>query len=582
MNLAFEAILEAQIACLMVGNTCVDAATIPIGDVTPPSIAITSLPTNGLPNIETGFIFGAAGDDTALASVEVSLDGGAYTTATGTTSWSFALPNGSSTWRLGSHHTINIRCLDTSGNISNIISLNVRKGRNKDINGDGYGDLVVLAPGDSSGAGMAYVYFGGPSGITAVDTTGANQAIQGQQRMGYAAAVGDVNGDGYGDIAIGASDYSSLQGVVYVFHGSAGGFSTSNATSADRVLNYTGSNEFGYVVALGDVNGDGYDDLATGAYRVSGFSGLAFIYYSTGSGGISGTAGTTISGPGGSNFACGMALGDVNGDGFSDFIVGGNAYSGSAGAIWVFHSSGTAGVTNSSYTTANSIVVGESMSNFGIRVFTADVNGDEYFDVAVGAPQYSSFLGRTYVFNSTGTTSGITVNSATLATTIVSSSVSSSLGLGLSMGDVDNDGFDDLVSGAPSYSSGQGRVFLNRSNGTQVSSTPLAIIVGESGGDSFGNGVTVVDINGDSRGDLVAGAVGYPAGTAEGRAYYFHSGGSGVFSATNAGSADRIIDGLTSSEFGSMLVLAEDPEKSYLKFFGSKDIFLLEPYRLKI
>ena len=582
MNLALEAMLQAQIACLVAGDTCVDASiTPPTGDVTPPTVTISNLPNSGRPTVETGFIFGTSSDDTLVSSVQISLDGGTYTAATGTTSWSFALPTGSSTWRHGSLHSINIRSVDSSANISTVLSLNVRKGYNRDLNGDGYSDLVVLAPGDASGMGVAYIFNGGSSGITATDSSMADHFITGQGRMGYASAMGDVNGDGFGDLVIGASDYSGLQGITYIFHGSNSGITANTASAANLILNYTGSNEFGYAVALGDVNGDGYDDLANGAYRVSGFSGLAFIYYSTGPGGISSSAGTTISGPAGSNFACGIGLGDINGDGYSDLIVGANAYSASAGAVWIFHSIGSGGITVGSYTLANTNIVGETLSNFGIRISTGDVNGDGYSDLAVGGPQFSGFLGRSYVFNSTGTTSGITVSLATSATTIISSAVFSGLGAGVTFGDINRDGFDDFATSAPNYSSAQGRIHVNLSNGTQISGTSINLIYGEASNHLFGGCIVISDLNGDGYGDLASGAFFYPDGvTFSGRTYIFHSFGSTAYAAASASSATRIISGFAGSEFGSFLVDADIPKDLYPKYLGIWSFGSLQSYRI--
>ncbi|WP_367898859.1 FG-GAP-like repeat-containing protein [Leptospira sp. WS58.C1] len=583
MNLAFEAMLEAQIACLVAGDTCVDASiSPPPTDITAPTVTITNLPSSGRPTVETGFLKGTSSDDILVSVVQISIDGGTYTAATGTTSWSFALPTGSSTWRHGSLHSINIRSVDSSANVSTVLSLNIRKGYNRDLNGDGYADVVVMAPGAASGMGVAYIFNGGASGVAATTTSAADHSITGQGRMGYTSAMGDVNGDGFGDLAIGASDYSGLQGITYIFHGSTSGIVANTAAGANRILTYTGSNEFGYAISLGDVNGDGYDDLANGAYRVSGFSGLAFIYYSTGSGGISSTAGNTISGPGGSNFACGIGLGDINGDGFSDLIVGGNAYSASAGGVWIFHSSGSAGVTVNSYTLANTVIVGETTSNFGIRIYTGDVNGDGYADLAVGAPQYSGFFGRSYVFNSTGTTSGITVAAATSANTIVSGFSFSAVGMSIAMGDVNGDGYDDFATGATSYSATQGRVYINLSDGTQVSNGSVNLIDGQSSNHAFGNAVMISDINGDGLGDLLAGAYFYPDGVAlSGRTYIFHSFGSGYL-ATSASSANTIISGSTGSEFGSNLVDANFPKDLFPKFLGVWTFGSLETYRIQI
>ncbi|TGL50850.1 VCBS repeat-containing protein [Leptospira wolffii] len=580
MNLAFEALLEARMACLLAGNSCVDAVvTPPPGDTTPPTVAILNLPVTGKPSVQTGFLYGTATDDTALSSVEISIDGGTYSAATGTASWSFALPSGSSTWKLGTLHTVDIRSLDSSGNYSTVISLNLRKGKNRDLNGDGYADVVILASGASSGAGAAFVFWGGPSGISATDTTGANQVILGEQAMGYAAAMGDVNGDGYGDLAIGASDYNAQQGRTYIFHGSSTGFTVSSAASANLILTYPGSNEFGYTVAIGDVNGDGYDDLATSAYHVGGYAGLAFVYYSAGSTGISSTAGTSVAGPSGSNFSAGIGLGDINGDGYDDLIAGANGYSGNFGGVWVFHSSGTTGVTATSYTAANTSIIGEmGPSDFGIRIQTGDVNGDGRYDLIVASPQYTGFFGAVYVFNSPGAT-GITVNAAASATTIIHASVFSGFGAAIAVGDVDGDGYDDMVSGAPTYNSGQGRVSLYKSTGTVISSTPTNTVLGEAINQYFGTAVSASDTNGDGFVDLIVGAHTYPDNvTMNGKAYIFQSAGASGFPAT----ANTAIVGVAGSHLGVFLTKLEEPRYTHPKFFESSRFFLLEPYRFDI
>src|SRR5262245_34775568 len=129
-----------------------------------------------------------------------------------------------------------------------------------DFNGDGYSDIIVGAR--YSGAGKAFIYYGGPSLHTTPDLT-----LTGESAGWFGnsvASAGDINGDGYGDVIVGAPNYGSQAGRAYVFFGG----SPPDATP-DRV--FTSSNpgdQLGWVVGgTGDMNGDGYPDVFATAPR---------------------------------------------------------------------------------------------------------------------------------------------------------------------------------------------------------------------------------------------------------------------------------------------------------------------------
>ena len=132
-----------------------------------------------------------------------------------------------------------------------------------DVNGDGYADVVVGAYGYSSDTGRAYVYLGGASGLATTAATTLTGEATGNDFGDSVATAGDVNGDGYADVVVGAYGYSSGTGRAYVYLGGASGLATTAATT------WTGEatdNYFGYSVATaGDVNGDGYADVVVGA-----------------------------------------------------------------------------------------------------------------------------------------------------------------------------------------------------------------------------------------------------------------------------------------------------------------------------
>jgi sulfite reductase alpha subunit-like flavoprotein len=137
------------------------------------------------------------------------------------------------------------------------------------VNGDGYSDVIVGAPYYDNGQtneGRAYVYHGSATGLSTSSawTAESNQSYAYFGRL--VASAGDVNGDGYSDVIVGAHAYDNGQnneGRAYVYHGSATGLSTSFAWTAES--NQTDA-YFGWSVAsAGDVNGDGYSDVIVGA-----------------------------------------------------------------------------------------------------------------------------------------------------------------------------------------------------------------------------------------------------------------------------------------------------------------------------
>ncbi len=167
-----------------------------IGDTENPTIRILNCTNNS--TVKSGFIIGTASDNLAITRVEVSLDSGDYNAASGTTNWSFALPAGAVNWKNNSMHSISVRAIDESGNVSNTISIQLKKGKNCDVNGDGYSDIIAGAAYYSNGnpnEGAAFVYNGSASG----PGTSAAWSAEGNQTYAYfgtsVAFVGDVNGD---------------------------------------------------------------------------------------------------------------------------------------------------------------------------------------------------------------------------------------------------------------------------------------------------------------------------------------------------------------------------------------------------
>ena len=142
-----------------------------------------------------------------------------------------------------------------------------------DVNDDGYSDVIVGASGYSSDTGRAYIYYGGASMNNAADVTMTGEAISDNFGVSVSTA-GDVNGDGYSDVIVGAHQYSSNTGRAYIYYGGVSMDNASDVTMTGEATN----NAFGLSVSTaGDVNGDGYSDVIVGAWASSS-TGKAYIY----------------------------------------------------------------------------------------------------------------------------------------------------------------------------------------------------------------------------------------------------------------------------------------------------------------
>jgi len=295
-----------------------------------------------------------------------------------------------------------------------------------DINQDGVQDLIVGAYTDA-GIGKVRVYYGTSSGYSTTPDWTAHGANAGDQ-FGVSVAAADVNNDGYYDVIIGANfaDNGEVdEGRVYVYYGSISGLPDADADDIALVSDASwiaesdvGSGYFGRAVAsAGDVNQDGNDDIIIGAYNIgNGQAGEGRVYVYHGSaGGLPYTncaaMGDGIAHPCEANWAAesdqasaqfGVSVagaGDVNGDTYDDIIVGAQSYGNgqpTEGRAFVYHGSASglpytdcAALGDSVAHPCEAAWMAESDSAnayFGSSVASAgDVNGDGYGDVIIGA-----------------------------------------------------------------------------------------------------------------------------------------------------------------------------------------------------
>ncbi len=388
-----------------------------------------------------------------------------------------------------------------------------------DVNGDDYADVIVGEYGYSNSKGVVYVYLGplaGPNPTHALTLVGPD--TNNGDNFGFSvASLGDVNGDGYADFAVGAPGYNAPQGKVYFYLGN----SDLGAITAHDLVGSGGA--FGeYVASAGDVNGDGLAEVMIGAPQYNSRQGRAFVYLGDSSG-LSATPAITLTGEAAANFfgQSGGRAGDVNGDGYTDLIIGASGYMTSTGRAYVYFGS-SVGLSATPALTLTGEAIGD---NFGRSIGTVgDVNGAGYADVVIGADGYSSNRGRAYLY--LGSQAGL---SATAALTLTGQTASERFGANVAWaGDVNSDGYADFAVGAPAYTASKGAISVYQGSAFLPSATPQRVLTGEEDDRLGAAAATAGDVNGDGYADVIIGASGYASGQVRGQAYLFLGSNSGL------------------------------------------------------
>ena len=326
--------------------------------------------------------------------------------------------------------------------------------------GDGFGDIII----DNPTAGTNYVIFGN-SVLSNIDLTGSSysevmgfsitNAISYDSSGRSVSSAGDINGDGYQDLIIGVASISSC----YVLFGKEFGFNNLN-----QGFTVTGANKYygtGWAVgSAGDINGDGYDDIIIGAPYANSGAGAAYVLFGKGFGFTNVNLKTLDSAQGFSIYGAltsdyiGLSVngaGDINGDGFDDIIIGSlkmnSNYRGDAYVIF-----GKSSDFSDVYIATMSLdqgftIIGNTVNPSGCSVSSAgDVNGDGYADILIGsssaegAGQISYLIyGKSTAFSNINLASlsisqGITIKGGGIVVT--------------NIGDINNDGYDDIMIGS--------------------------------------------------------------------------------------------------------------------------------------
>lgn len=413
-----------------------------------------------------------------------------------------------------------------------------------DVDGDGYDDVIVGAyygTGRRGDSGAAYIYHGSISGVDPTDETKLS-ASDGEAYDQFGSSVsgsGDVNGDGYDDVIVGAWNWDN-KGAVYLYTGSNSGVDMRTETLL-YASDAESDDDFGQSVSsIGDLNGDGYADVIVGAIGTDDTDtanppdsthqhGTAYVYLGSASGIDASTEFGVRASDRARNQEFGYSVsdaGDVNGDGYSDVIVGarGDADNGSeAGAAYVYHG-GKNGIDPSSETKLIASD-GAPETDFGRSVALAgDLDGDGFGDVIAGAygnGESDEAAGAAYVYfgSSTGV-DGTTESKLTASDGEAGDAFGYSVGWA---GDVDNDGYDDVVIGSL-IDMGAAYVYTGGEGGLDIAQETRLGAADAASGDNFGQSVSGAgDVDGNGYDDVIAGAV-YDDdnGSSSGSAYVFH------------------------------------------------------------
>lgn len=402
-----------------------------------------------------------------------------------------------------------------------------------DLNGDGHSDVAVGAPlvdGEGVDRGSVFVYFGNAEGLSLPIRFNDPDARDGAAFGVSVATLGDVNGDGFDDLLVGAAGVDDARGRAYLYFGAPAGMEKQPPMvlrSPDGDL----EDWFGAaVMGTGDIDGDGLDDFAVGApgaNREGRDWGLVYIYRgatSLSAGGSSPKPRVLFLPSPQDNDHFGESLaraGDLNGDGYGDFAIGapgvdlaGGRRGIDRGAVYVYHGSADGLLAVPAAKLEAPVPV--DFDYFGASIAAAgDTDVDGYEDLLVGAPGIDSPVndhpvddgGSAYLFR--GGPSGV-LRQAGITLEDPDRAQFGRFGASVTgLGDIDHDGAADIAIGTRRGTGGRVAVFHGHREGLERTARTILIDPVGAGVNDFGDTVSGIgDVNGDGYRDLAVGAAG--------------------------------------------------------------------------
>ena len=396
-----------------------------------------------------------------------------------------------------------------------------------DVNNDGYDDVLVAASEESSEGflrGAAYIVHGPISGEVSLNSAAAKMLGEANEdSVRFVAGAGDLNGDGYADVMVGApsKDFDEVDvGKAYILFGPVSGevnLSYADASIAGEAAHDNAGSSY---ASLGDVDSDGFGDFCLGAWGHSTEAGRAGAIYCMsgpldGVVSLSGDA-TKITGESGDDFlGASMDSADFSGDGLVDVVVGSHledSAADNAGAVYLLHSPVLSG---SSLADARAKVMGEDADDKAGEAVAAagDVNGDGHEDLLVGAYGVASQgTSSEAAYLVLGPFSGESSLAAAAAMYSGLAAYDYAGGSVAGPGDVDGDGRDDLLVGASGNDDGGAAagatyLILGPATGSIDLSDADAVLKGEQPSDAAGSAVAGAgDVDGDGHPDFIVGA----------------------------------------------------------------------------